>query len=104
MVWFRENTLKLNVDKTQLLSFKNDITQINIEDLNTIVEISEKVKFLGLYLDPKLNFKAHIEYLANRTSRLGYLLYRLRDALTLDVLMQVYYGHIQSNVRYGILF
>lgn len=104
MVWFNENTLKMNVDKTQLLCFKNDIRRININHMDTIVEASEKVKFLGLYLDHKLNFKAHIEHLANKTSRLGYLLYKLRDALTLDVLMQVYYGHIQSNVRYGILF
>ena len=35
---------------------------------------------------------------------MSYFLRKLRDAVSLEILLQVYYAHIHSNIKYGVLF
>lgn len=71
---------------------------------NRILKTSSSVKHLGIYIDSSLNQKTHIEHLSKKLSKLIYLFYQLREAVGIEVLIQVYYAHVYSNIRYGILF
>jgi hypothetical protein len=80
----------------------------NLEELKVTIErISGQsempaIKFLGVYLDPKLNFKFHINKLVNKISRSLYMVKLSKNFLTAGVLKSLYYALIHSNLIYGL--
>lgn len=66
-----EHGLDLSPPKSAIMIFsrKRQIPEINIKLNDQTVPIRNKVKFLGVYLDPKLTGIYHAEYLARRCER-----------------------------------
>ena len=66
--WFRANKLTLNVAKSECLIFgpnkKSAITSVDVEDL--AIPVVNHTKFLGIWIDDKLNWKRHIENFENK--------------------------------------
>ncbi|XP_054284013.1 uncharacterized protein LOC129000943 [Macrosteles quadrilineatus] len=90
--WFAVNRLKVNEDKTQTI----------LCTLKPVVE-DEAVKLLGFWLDPRLNWKHHIDKVCVRLSRVTYLLRRLRSTLSQPSLLMVYHALFHSHVSYGLV-
>lgn len=78
--WMQKNGLTLAEHKTEAIVFTTRYTQknINVRCGNTKESSSNKIKYLGLTLDPKLTFKEHAEQTAKKTAvitrQLGYIL------------------------------
>lgn len=89
--WVVRNQLVLNERKTKDMVFS--LTE-KIKE--------EKTLFLGLIIDNKLTWRDHIEHLSNQLSRIVYLLRRLRDEVSLEVLRTAYFGLFHSRMGYGI--
>lgn len=102
--WFGSNSLKMNIEKTQLMCFKYKLDKLQLASMPTPLSQSETVRFLGLYMDDNFKFQTHIDHLVKKLSRLIYVLFRLRDFVPTETLLQVYYGYIHSNIRFGLLF
>ena len=66
--WFTANKLKLNMDKTE----KMIISLRRHDEPNP-----QQIKFLGVFLDPKLTFKAHIENTAKKLAKTIFLIRNL---------------------------
>ena len=68
--WFRSNKLSLNVGKTHYVIFKNNPrpidSNLNIKVGNIPIEHKNVVKFLGVYIDVKLEWHYHIKYIKNK--------------------------------------
>ena len=62
--WFEKNFLKGNADKYHL--FTSSKTPVGIEVSNNTIMSEEKVKFLGIYIDNRLNFDYHISQLCKK--------------------------------------
>ena len=62
-----------------------------------------KYKYLGVFIDRKLNFKSHIEYICGKISKACGALSKLRHVVSINVLKEVYYALIHSYLRYGIV-
>ena len=94
--WFR---LSLNVNKTEqiIFSLRNVSSQLQDENL------SDSVKFLGVYLDGTLVFDQHIEQIAKKLSQVIFLLRTLRGAVDHQVLLMVFNALFQSHCSYAIL-
>jgi len=92
--WFCQNKLPVNKSKcqTMILSKRPTVT-------NTL----PSVRFLGVELDVGLHFKAHCEMVAQKVSKSLYLLRRLRECVSLKILITSYFGLIHSKIRYAIL-
>ena len=106
-VWCGDNQLRLNVDKTGLLSFsKQSISEesIYVRLDRKSVPVSSDIKFLGVYLDANLDWECHINSLNNKLNTYCGLLRRLRDQLFTDTIRLLYFSNIQSIMTYGILF
>ena len=81
IIWFNnwcvENYLDLNVGKTKKMVFDFKKVETNIVLIilkNGSVEIVNKYKYLGIYIDNRLNFSVNIENLFKRsTIRLQHL-------------------------------
>lgn len=90
--WFSANFFKLNESKTQTLIFS----------LNQVRNDVNNVKLLGLYLDSKLDWNCHINYVCGRLSRVIYLLRNLRDCVPKNWLRVAYCAFFQSVILYGL--
>ena len=108
--------------KTQFLIFSNKkiIEPINIYlDNNNLGALTEKslrtpikfvnadseipaVKFLGVYFDPKLNFKFHIQTIKTKISRALFALRQVKKFLNKKALLSLYTATIHSHLTYGI--
>jgi len=89
--WTAANALCLNNDKTQNLNF------------NVTVYDDIYVKFLGVHLQSNLKWKSHILNVCKKIAKGIFMLRRLKSDVTVDVLLSVYFAHIQSHILYGIV-
>lgn len=106
--WCLENHLFLNKNKSVFLRF--DIHSNSISDSSPLIRLEGKsieenseTKFLGLIIDNRLDWGAHITALCNRVAAGCYLLKKLMENTNFEVVKMVYYAHIQSLLQYGII-
>ena len=100
--WVTGNGLKLNLGKTKYMIFTN---RHNVErDLNltlngTKIEYTEQERFLGVILDNKLSWSAHINLLSAKLSRNAGIIYRLKGIVSQSILKTLYDYMIVSYNR-----
>lgn len=93
--WFAANYLKLNPDKTQRLFFSSS------NDNND--NIINNVKLLGITLDSRLNWSAHINNLSSKLASCNYLLRQLKKVLSPEILYTAYFSLFHSHLTYGVI-
>ena len=115
--WFKANKLSLNVVKTNYILFnlkdklKNKhSSDSNLSDNHQIISIEginitkvKHTKFLGVVIDEKLNFKEHINYIANKISRSTFVINKLKLKLPKRILLSLYYTLIYPHIQYCII-
>lgn len=93
--WFRRNDLILNESKTHNMVF-------TLRD-NVDLGSAETVRFLGVTLDPKLNWVPHIDELATKLGRNIFLLRNLAASVSPAVLRTAYFALCHSLLSYAIV-
>ena len=68
--WLKVNKLTLNINKTlcMLYSKKHNPADISIKLEGKLINRMSETKFLGVIIDDKLNWKAHISYISSKIS------------------------------------
>ncbi len=119
--FFRANKLSIHPDKTKFILFSTKNTNnhvINIlcnnnnDDQNTpelitpIEQITSNsstpaVKFLGIYIDPNLNFKFHINYIKNKLSKSLFAMRTAKNTLNTESLKMLYFAIFHSHLLYA---
>ena len=103
--WLCANRLSLNTDKTEFLIFrppKRKIQRVTLSlNQKTIFE-SNKIKYLGLILDNKLNWKHHISELSKKLSRSLGIICKIKPYCTRHVLKSLFYSLFNSHLSYGL--
>ena len=102
--WASNNNMLLNTKKTQLLKLtlttpkQPDSYQLN----NTAIDTSSVSKLLGVSIDSRLSFSAHVDDIVSRTSYKLYTMRRLRRLGAAEkCLMTFYKAHILSVITYA---
>lgn len=99
------NGLVLNASKTDLVSFS--ATDLNYSLLLRIdgqsIKDNNAVKFLGVQLDELLKWGDHIVYLSHRLETQSYVIWKLRNYVSLNILKIYYYAHVNSILNYCIV-
>lgn len=108
LVWFHNNGLRLNPDKTVFINFtpkrkESDYCHLLRVDGRSIRQV-DATKFLGLYIENNVSWLTHIDNLCLRLSQICYAIYRLVDITTADVIKNYYYACFESRIRYGIAY
>ena len=102
--WFKANKLTLNVDKSVFLMFnrngKKDINHIKLGD--SIINRVVSTKFLGNWLDDKLNWQTHLSKLITKLKCGLGMLQRSSQLLSTKAKKLLYYGQVHSHLCYGI--
>ena len=103
--WFKLNKLCLNVKKTNFMIFcaKNKYynkgeTKLKVDSVP--VEQVDETKFLGVYIDTKLNWSSHINHVANKISKNIGVITRARKVLNKKTLITMYYTFIYPYLNY----
>ena len=103
--WFCVNKLSLNVKKTNYIIFGNKKKVVNYDHLKLeqdgkVIDQVYETKFLGVYLDNKLNWKAHISHLRLKLSRGIGIMNRVRHIVPRKVLLMLYHTLIYPYLVY----
>ena len=105
--WLKANKISLNASKTELMIFRNPHKIINfnlkIKIDGKIIFPSQKIKYLGIILDPHLNGSAHVSYIAPKLNRAIGMLAKLRHFVSHDTILSVYYAIFASIMNYGCI-
>ena len=93
--WFKVNKLSVNAKKTKFMIFTNKkMCSVNnfeiFMDHQSIANV-EKIKFLGVYIDNKLNWKFHINYISDKIAKSIGILCKARKVLAKSTLLNLYY-------------
>ena len=70
---------------------------------NSQIERTNVQKFLGIYIDDKINFGEHTNKIATKLSRGVGLLRKMKQIVPRRVLKQLFYAYIYSRFTYGII-
>ncbi len=104
--WLCANRLSLNVDKTEFIVFRPPKRQLNqriVLKLNgTKIYESQKIKYLGVILDPRLCWNHHINELSKKLNRAIGMIYKIRCDCTKEVLLSLYFSIFHSHITYGL--
>lgn len=102
---FKSNDLLLNVAKTQIINFKNRSPEpfsVMVKDTN--LHSIDSVSFLGVNINSRLDWRSHIDLLANNMSKYCFALRTISEEIGHEAAMCAYHAYIQSKLRYGIIF
>lgn len=89
--WLKLNKLKLNIEKTKcmVINSRSEIN-VNIKVENSVIEVVNSYKYLGVILDNKFDFKENINYVCKKMSKKVGLLGRLRNKLPFNSAVLIY--------------
>ena len=122
--WFRTNELSLHPGKTKFMIFTKNESNINFDELdivlnnnnddqndeNNIIKLSfvnsnsetPAIKFLGIFIDPKLNFKHHIDAIHSKVSRSLFAINSAKHFIDKKALKTLYSSLVHSHFSYCI--
>ena len=100
--WFKENMMKANPEKFQIMFLGKNITSEN-ESIN-IGEItlkgSKHINILGIDIDEKLKFDVCVKSICDKMSKQINALLRIKNDIDLKSRRSIYNSYIASNLNY----
>lgn len=115
MKWLQDNLLALNISKTKFMTFTNPRSRTPVITLKahancvngsngscdcTELEQVQNIKYLGVVIDEKLNWKQHIKTLSGRVRKLIYVFKNLREVADRKLLINIYNSLCRSILTY----
>src|SRR6266536_2723848 len=104
-----ENLIQFDPEKTELIHFhskRNIDENVNIYfSERYLVKTKPTVKWLGIWLDSKLNFKKHMEKKVTQATRIFHQIKKLSNTergLSFQAIKQLYIACITSITDYGV--
>lgn len=107
-IWFATNKLALNVLKTNYMFIPCSQTTTKPHNLNVVIdnidiECASSTKFLGIFIDDRLDWKNHIDYICSKLSSALFILRSVKTLLPTESLKTLYFSLFQSYIVYGII-
>jgi len=103
--WLSSNKIQMNGNKTKYMIYsyagQYSLSGAVMMGPDEILQ-TNRIKFLGVLLDDKLNFSNHVSNITNKISRSIGVIYRLRDYVPFSVVKMLYYALIYPYIMYGI--
>lgn len=102
--WVTDLKLTVNVNKTKYMLFNKDASTIlNLFYKNAPIEKVECFKHLGLHIDYKLNWNAHIDRIKGKLAAVAGIFRRLQTVLPKNIKVSVYHSLFHSHIIYGLV-
>ncbi len=103
--WMNVNMLSLNVDKSKTMLFSHQAhanpMRLQLEINGTELEQVSVYKYLGIYLDEKLNMEYHIEQLCAKSKKKLGMLGRIRKFISRSTATTLFKSLLLPVLEYG---
>jgi len=101
--WLKERNLILNETKTQVLGLSANRQHItlNVECHGTALQQAETAKYLGVTLDDRLNWHAHVTAVTKKVAPAIRIMWRARRSMTRETAKAYYTSIISPLLLYG---
>ena len=102
--WFQANKLSLNVEKIFFIvlggnkKYCKDLCKVIINETE-ITQVTS-VKFLGVLVDEKINWKEHINLVCNKMARSLGVIRKISGLVNQDCLLTLYFSLIYPHLTY----
>lgn len=113
-IWFTDNYLVMS-PKTQALVFnlcaKNKIDlSLKYHEITCLlqncgcldIDIVDNIKYLGLFVDNRLSWKTHVNYVKNKILKYTRIFYLIRPFCDAELLRKLYFAFINSKIDYAL--
>ena len=104
--WMLANKLTINTSKTKAMvispKIKKSTFDYSIKCGESLISVQQNIKYLGLIIDDKLNFKEHIKIVERKVACAVGILAKSKHYLPQDILMQLYHALIDCHLTYAI--
>ena len=104
--WKLANKLTINTSKTKAMiispKMKKSMFDYPIECGKSLISVQKNIKYLGLNIDDKLNFKEHIKIVERKVACAVGILANSKHYLPRDILLQLYHALIDCHLIYAI--
>ena len=109
--YMKSNKLHINMKKCAYIHFKpknknalgdDATTNLEVKINDTVIEKVTEAKFLGVIIDEKLTWSAHINYLCKKIKCCTGVLNRIKDSIPEKFHKDLYHTLFESHLRYGI--
>ena len=114
--WLNTNLLTLNIDKTNFICYAlykrsqpNENFNLRIHGCTTqsgcrcpCIKRVDCIKYLGVMIDQRLCWHAHLELISERTRKLIWIFKKLRHVMSSSLLNKIYISLAQSVITYCI--
>ena len=106
MVWLYANKLSLNVKKTHYLVFRSvgmakPTFDNSLQISGQCIKEDTKTKFLGVFLDNRLTWAHHIQYIKNKIAKGIGVICRVRRLLNVKTLCTLYHSFVYPYLNYA---
>ena len=106
--WFRANKLSINASKTYYLLFHSRYMEVpennhSIFLAESEIQRADFIKFLGLFIDEKLEWNKHASVVSSKIARSLYILNSIKNMVPLTTLKTLYYSLVYTHLNYGII-
>ncbi|KAL9954029.1 hypothetical protein ACROYT_G041517 [Oculina patagonica] len=98
--WFKENGMKANPDKYQAIVLGKNSQEISLKSGDINIPIKDQISLLGVTLDSKLKFDAHVAIVCRKVSSQVNALNRLKTILPLKTKQSLYRSFILPHFYY----
>ena len=103
--WLRSNKISLNADKTEIIIFrfkrKQIVKYLNFRISGQKINISNKVKYLGIQMEQHLDWNVHIKNMIPKLNRAIGILSKIRHYVPKFLLKTIYYSLFNSHLIYA---
>ncbi len=107
--WFKYSRLSLNDSKTHLIGFGPNagckkMQNISINISGQAIQQCDKVKYLGLILDPQLTFNDHVNYIRSKNVGKIKLLSRISNVIKQGAALFLFKSFIRRIFDYCVMY
>ena len=98
--WLKVNKLSLNAKKSKFMIFKHvnkTVEPLSLKIENTNIERGKHFNFLGLTISDNLEWKTHVQKIANKCSRTTGILNKLKHRLPASISLMLYNSLLLPN-------
>lgn len=104
--WLKINKLKINTEKTKYMVIARSQQTCNINISGNPIEKVTEMKYLGITIDDKLNFKKHAEQVTRKLAKKIHFICRINRFLTKQTKLIIYNTIVKPQIEYcpSVLF
>jgi hypothetical protein len=102
--WCTANCMKLNIGKTRVISFsrKPNALIYDYKLCQSPITRSPSIKDLGVYIDNKLHFHDHVNYIFSQSTMLFGLIRNITfNFSSIESMLRLYIVRVQSKLEYA---